>query len=396
MRFHRTTLVASAALCLAPTVPSHAIPVFARKYGFNCTMCHSNFPRLNDYGQRYRMNGYRLMGREDEEKTVYETPAPLALRTSATFNSDKFTNTPGSNDVKQFQVNNLDILSAGLLDRNIGYMLVYPPKIEASRGVVGQPGTLEMASVVLSNPKTSWLNVRAGRFEPGALAFSVKRSLTFSPYEIYNFTFPGGTPLSDTQTGVELAGFARGGTAYTAGWLNGAATNNDNQSADDFYIHATHVIGPGEGQTAGQRIGLMGYAGKAKPSAFDGPTDRKAISRIGVDASLNFKQVNLALQYLHGKDDKALWGTADDVKYSGGFAELSFLPSTRIVGFGRYDWVKTPRSVSAGIKRWTIGGRYYLADSMAIHAEYSDRRQAQPDDDNAKERLFVFGLDFGI
>ena len=34
-----------------------AVPVFARKYGFNCTMCHSDVPRLNDFGQRFRMNG---------------------------------------------------------------------------------------------------------------------------------------------------------------------------------------------------------------------------------------------------------------------------------------------------------------------------------------------------
>ncbi len=54
--------------------PAGAVPVFARKYGLNCTNCHSAFPRLNDWGQRFRANGYRLPGRENEEKTVLERP----------------------------------------------------------------------------------------------------------------------------------------------------------------------------------------------------------------------------------------------------------------------------------------------------------------------------------
>jgi hypothetical protein len=65
-----------------------AVPVFARKYGFNCTMCHSNVPRLNDFGQRYRMNGYRLPGLVNVEKTVLETPAPVALRTNAGYSME--------------------------------------------------------------------------------------------------------------------------------------------------------------------------------------------------------------------------------------------------------------------------------------------------------------------
>ena len=55
----------------------------------------------------------------------------------------------------------------------------------------------------------------------------------------------------------------------------------------------------------------------------------------------------------------------------------------------------TPGSLNADVKRWTLGSRYYLADSIAVHAEYSDRRQKHHDED-AKERLFVFGLDFGL
>lgn len=37
-----------------------AIPAFARKTGLACSACHEVWPRLNDFGQLFRDNGYRL------------------------------------------------------------------------------------------------------------------------------------------------------------------------------------------------------------------------------------------------------------------------------------------------------------------------------------------------
>ncbi|MCX6375655.1 MAG: hypothetical protein NTU88_06415, partial [Armatimonadetes bacterium] len=77
-------LLLAAILVLVLAAPSHAIPAFARKYGFNCAMCHIAWPRLNDFGQKFRMNGYQIPGQEDQEKTVSQIAGPpLSLRTSA-------------------------------------------------------------------------------------------------------------------------------------------------------------------------------------------------------------------------------------------------------------------------------------------------------------------------
>ena len=37
-----------------------AVPAFARRYGADCMLCHSPYPRLNNYGQKFRRLGYRL------------------------------------------------------------------------------------------------------------------------------------------------------------------------------------------------------------------------------------------------------------------------------------------------------------------------------------------------
>jgi hypothetical protein len=406
-------LLALVSLVVVLPTPSFAVPVFARKYGVQCTMCHSAVPRLNDFGARFRQNGYQLPGRENEERTVLQGPAPFAARISAGWNVRNYSDVPAAiavppTDVNQLQLNGLDLLSAGVVAKNIGYFAVYVPEIKERSGVVGQEGTLEMASVVFSNIGTSWFNVRAGRMEPAYVAISAKRRLTFTSYAIYDYAFPGGLALSDTQTGLEVygqtrwpgSGFALG---YAAGYMNGAGTNQDDSPAD-FYGRAYVVIGAGEGQTTGQRIGLVAYQGKARPTQGDSA----CFTRYGIDASLNVKQWNLALQYLRGTDSKELWNATGDGTFSGGFAELSWQPMTRLVAFARYDLVNIPDFKDSDLNPpdptvtyptgFTIGARYYMVDQLALHGEYTSRTldfsgSSLPDE---KETFYTLSIDFSF
>jgi hypothetical protein len=360
-------------------------------------MCHSSFPRLNDYGYRYRENGYQLLGRENDEKTVLESPPPFAARTSGGYNYDNFKNTPDADNINQFQVNGLDILSGGLFKENIGYIMVYPPEIAGSRGVAPQTGTLEMANVVFSHLGSSWLNLRAGRFEPAYVAFSVKRLLSVAPYEIYNFAFPSGPAFSETQSGIELYGYNKTGLKYAAGWINGSDANKDSDSPGDFFIRGVKVFGRGEGQTAGQRIGLTGYFGNSRPDAAFPELPRQSFNRFCADASLNWRQLNLSLQYVLGHDNKALWNTASNVDFNGGFAQINYMPAFDLAAFARFDTVN-PDNITGieGITRYTIGGRYYIYDNMALQVEYSSRTQEEVAGPNQTEKLFTTRLDFAL
>src|SRR5438270_2495732 len=44
-----------------------AIPAFARKYGLRCSACHVAWPVLNDFGWRFKDNGYQLMNDRDAD-----------------------------------------------------------------------------------------------------------------------------------------------------------------------------------------------------------------------------------------------------------------------------------------------------------------------------------------
>src|ERR1700751_2170091 len=59
---------------------AHAFPAFARKYGLRCSACHVAWPVLNDFGWRFKDNGYQLMN--DRDAPIWQNPSywPVTFR----------------------------------------------------------------------------------------------------------------------------------------------------------------------------------------------------------------------------------------------------------------------------------------------------------------------------
>ena len=55
--------------------PAHAIPAFARKYQTSCQTCHTIFPKLNSFGNAFRLAGYRMP--KETEEMVKDKPVSL-------------------------------------------------------------------------------------------------------------------------------------------------------------------------------------------------------------------------------------------------------------------------------------------------------------------------------
>ena len=371
-------------LMLAAAIPSYSIPAFARKYGFNCEMCHVAWPRLNDFGQEFRMNGYQIPGQESTEKDIMELPGiPLSMRTQAGYTSDSFSPEGAEDETNQFQINGLDVLGAGLLGANKGFFLAYLPQINGGSGVEPQDAEMEQANVIFSRLRSTWLNARVGRFEGAQVAFSALRSISISPYEIYEFDgSPGvsapGTAgslntfsLATTSDGIELTGWGSKPWQYGFGFVNGSRGNNSDDSPADFYARGAYVFGPGFGQTYGQRVGLTGYFGRARA----GMGSRHGFNRLGFDANLNKGPYNAELQFISGRDDKEfnVFDPGKTYEFSGGFAQLNYFQMGS-AGFLRYDWVNTPSEDDHDISRITLGWRKHLAHPLALQLEYSHRK----------------------
>jgi len=397
-----------------------AIPEFARKYGFNCNMCHTGFTKLNDFGQRFRDNGYQIPGQQGKEKNVFEGGIPLSLRLPVgytSYNTNKST-------ASSFNLFGFDLLAAGVLHKNVSFLLIYTPRIDIpSSSFLGpdilnsnasQTGSLESVSLVFSNIIKDVLNIRVGRFEPAYHMFSSKRSYyLMQSYEVYTMTTPNNSyGFDDNQIGIEATGHFRSGFKYGAGFVNGNGGNPDNNNYKDIYLNLSQTIGKGDGQSAGQRIGLFGYYGwqpLTLPGKVIGPTgntngmNSKTFYRYGATGSFNWQTLNLQIMYMKGIDDKA-FNTLEPTKnynYNGGFVELNYagMLNNRLVASAVYNWIMPPSYDSdRDLKAYSVLLRYYLghwsAVNIAMHAEYTYRVTGNAVKLN--ENMFILGLDLAL
>jgi hypothetical protein len=414
-RLYTAIAIVMGVLLMLPQL-SLAIPAFARKYGFNCNMCHTSFIKLNDFGQRFRNNGYQIPAQEGGEKSVFETAPPISIRTQTGLEYAHTTN----RSTLGFNLIGFDFLAAGVMHKDVSFLFIYTPRIdEPAADYTGsdngrnpsQLATLESANMVFSNIVKDKLNCRVGRFEPAYHDISSKRSYyIMEPYEVYAFQSPaGGYLFNDNQMGIEATGRLKCGFGYAGGVVNGTGSAPDNNKSKDFYGAIYQVFGRGEGQSAGQRIGLFGYYGW-QPSAPDSVIgllpegngqSNKGLYRIGGNVSLNWRTVNLRAMILHGADNKALnsLDTTVDYKYTGGFVELDYVTlwNNRLLLSAMYNWVSPPSYDNNNkISAVSALARYYLGDwiavNVALHAEYTHRQTGK--DNPFKEDIFAMLVDF--
>ena len=114
---------------------AHAFPAFARKYGLRCSACHVAWPILNDFGWRFKDNGYQLMN--DRDAPIWQNPAywPVSFRMTPNWHRDNTDKVevdtaagPGTGEAQitshGFDNSGLDILAGGTLYKNISFLLV--------------------------------------------------------------------------------------------------------------------------------------------------------------------------------------------------------------------------------------------------------------------------------
>ena len=113
---------------------AHAFPAFARKYGLRCSACHVAWPVLNDFGWRFKDNGYQLMN--DRDAPIWQNPSywPVTFRITPNWHRESTNQVAVDpeqgipNDVAKitqhgFDNTGLDILSGGTLEKNISFLI---------------------------------------------------------------------------------------------------------------------------------------------------------------------------------------------------------------------------------------------------------------------------------
>src|SRR6266566_1557452 len=316
-----------------------AIPAFARKYGLRCSACHTAWPELNAFGQRFKDNGYQLGN--DRDSPIWQNNAywPIAMRTTPQIHLESTTNqvtdavlTGKTITQAGFDLSGVDFLLLGTLYKDITFGLV--PTLDAD-GTTG----LEAAFVRFDNlGRSPWANVKVGKFELDNL-LSEKR-----------FT-----------------------------WL----------SANGGFLYAYHYLPVGSG-LGPQRIGVFGYLGH-RPTVFDTSggapipgtgSANKSFVRFGATAQLWVGNLELIPLVAHASDAAELGPGGDKPAWNSALLEAHYVATPRLMVQGRYELVRMSKQGDPGIPKtqgnadaFAVGVRAYpfmfSRDGMAIHGEFA-------------------------
>jgi hypothetical protein len=331
------------AALLVTAIPARAVPAFARKYQTSCQTCHIVFPKLNAFGEAFRLRGYRMPGETEDmvkEKPVslgapaYKrlwpqsvwpgeiSPAvPLAVNikladlNTSTLNEDG-TATTVYNDLQFPQ--ELNIFGAGTLGDHVSYFseVTFGQNPDSSVEV-----EIEHADIAFDSPfgPEDAFHIRFGKMAPnladGFQEMWISTDAGIDSLFAYNpVGINGGVDLSaedmTPQTfslpalvnGIEAYGILRHRILWVGGVVNGLGPSStdttgrfDGNSAKDVYARFDYKVGGMglDGDTGGEpyvpeknwrdnsvRLGVFVYRGDG--AGIDFPTTTED----GLDANI--------------------------------------------------------------------------------------------------------------
>jgi hypothetical protein len=394
----RSHAVAAAGWSTATSGNGVAIPAFARKYGLRCSACHTAWPQLNSFGQKFKDNGFQLGNDRDSPIWVNPSYWPASVRTTAQWRLERTTNQPVDavpgdpfsgtveNAVTQsgFDIGGADLLMLGTLYKNITFGFV-PTLADAELGI-------ETAFVRFDNLfNSSWANLKVGKFELDNL-LSEKRIVTLSNngglYQSYHFVPVGDATdfgLGDNQIGAELMGHSANSYSRFSVAVLDATDGTPGISAGRSYDGMVTFSQAFDGGKLGvQRVGLYGYVGQrptvfatsgGEPIAGSG-TFNKVFYRIGVLGDFSLGKLEFLPFYLHGSDnrylatdtpgDQALPAGARNATWNSGLLETHYYINPQFLLTQRTELIRmsnqalssTPKTLG-DVDAYTFGSRWY-------------------------------------
>ena len=433
--------------------PASAIPAFARKYNLPCSACHEAWPKLNNFGQVFRDNGYQLNNGKDSP--IWQSPAyfPITFRITPQWHRESTSNqeidslagNATSPPIEKtltthgFDLSGVDIWAAGTLFKNISFSVL--PSSDSTATFHFENAWVRFDNLLGSR----WANLKFGKFELDNM-ISEKRMLFLSNnggfYQLYHFlpvreaAFVGsgtnplnpGFGLGDNQLGIELAGHS--GNSYTRYSLALLSSNDGNVGTpNNSYDGFASVSQAFElGSLGLERFGAFAYFGQ-RPTNFNttggaaitgSGINNKSFYRAGLNALLYANKFDFSLFYLHGWEN-AFLGTgtpgnqplptgAQAPTWNGGFLETHYTANPKLIFVQRNEFVRMSRQSLASdpgdlgnLNAYSFGLRWYpimySRAGLAWHSEYAIVKSAKTSlltgSDVWSSSVF-FGFDFAF
>lgn len=182
--------------------PASAIPAFARKYETSCQTCHIAYPKLNAFGESFRLLGYRMPGETEDQvkqepvrlgsdayKRVWPDavwPATIPSHVPLAVSSEFLVEESDAVDSDFRFPSSVELVAAGTAGDNVSYFGEIAFRREPEHGELQNETEVEHIDLRFIRPFAQSLafNVKVGAFQPELVqTFDHARRLTVANYD---------------------------------------------------------------------------------------------------------------------------------------------------------------------------------------------------------------------
>jgi hypothetical protein len=428
---------------------SEAVPVFARKYQTSCQTCHTAFPRLNPFGEAFRMNGHQWPGPiEAEQEHAKDNPVKLgaeaykrvfpdavwpstlpALPPISMIASSGFTYEKGdSGSTGTFDQPTLELQATGTFGDNVSFFIAGPLFEDGSIANADLDHFfIELDNMFSSKLPDHALYLRFGKFAPELTMYQSTHdefTLTENAFGGYS-ALDGGlfgegegkagvgsglapaaaleSPLASAdlqvltpRMGIQAYGLIKSRFRYVLGLQNDGSEGNTS-GAKNVYTRLVYKWGgmayDGTGgaetehpyQEKSLAADVFAYRGKVPNDSGLGPKDLTA-TRVGGELDGTLGNLNLFGGYMHGRDQSVFSTNTEYRSFDIWYLEEEYVVFPWLMGVCRYEQAQAQGAPTT---------RRIIPNITALYrANIALRIEAPLDPDNLKLNTLLINVNY--
>lgn len=415
--FKRSLIVFSfvvVVMVLVWPIDSHALPNFARKYGADCSMCHTAVPKLNRIGYEFRLAGYRLPSEIGKDEKPFNLGEFFAARIQTQYVNKRHSDvTPGNDST----TDSLEFKEFSMYPLSGSWGKYFASLTEFSMAP-GEVFEVENAFVrAVAGNDNGWFQARVGIMHPWE-GFGASDRPIGSTRPLFQKTAAVGSPFylwNLDESALELGyHYAKSGTTVAARISNGILWNNGSaEPAQGGEMASSNKIGYKNKKnyqlflnqfiTDNSSVSLYYYMGAI---SFPDPDTTPANSTIDNFTRLavyaNFfvvpDKINLLAGYAYGDDkldDETVAGASNVGKSKGYFGEIDFHASSKLALALRYDSFDPSDKVDGNmITAYTLSANYLIVNGLQLVADYQAKETEKGSSGKNKDNELTVRLIF--
>lgn len=357
---------------------TEAVSQWARKYKVACTTCHTAFPRLNYFGEKFMRNGYQWPGEasDGDKKGKEEISEDLFIDQVGNWLGARLSVTPlkfKTNDLTKdgrkedsFNAGNtnwLQFFVAGSIFKNVG---IFIEQEFVTDGTATNWYYLTFTNIFDS----SLLNFQVGRLSPVNFTSYSDRLRIFQKSDVMNIKSSNGAgdnsiDVRSPRPGIQYYGY-KGPLVLFAGLDNGKDATDTDKDKNVWGGARLEIPDSMKTQFAGSSIGFHSYFGRDTANTATSQI-KNDFKRYSASANLRYKEkFDLQFVYQIGEDDNFdLAATAVKKDFTGFTATGAYWANPWYFVL-QYDQIDSSDIRSLELNKFTPSIWYFLRENFNV------------------------------